>query len=129
MEPKNTERGGRTLAELTVLDWNGLVFVVPPVVLLLIASPVVTPAFAEMFASFGPESGLPAITRLVMSWWLPPLLAAVPLALVIAAATGRRPIGTRRLLGVAAFLCGAAGAALYLVGMYAPIYAIAGSVQ
>jgi hypothetical protein len=122
------ERGGR-LAELTILDWIGLVVVVPAVVFLLAAPLVVTPGFAEMFASFGSDSSLPAITRLVMSWWLPPVLAVVPVALVLAAITGRRSLGTRRLLGVVAFLCGAAGAALYLVGMYAPVYAIAGAVR
>jgi hypothetical protein len=47
MEPVRTERGGR-LAELTVLDWIGLVVVVPAVMFLLAAPLVVTPAFAEI---------------------------------------------------------------------------------
>jgi hypothetical protein len=123
----STGRGG--LAELAVLDWIGLVVVAPSVVFLLAAPLVVTPAFAAMFADFGSSSSLPAITRLAMSWWLPPVLAGVPLALVLAALTGRRPLGARRLLGVVAFLSGAAGAALYLVGMYAPVYAIAGAIR
>ena len=56
----------------------------------LLAAPlVVTPTFAATFANFGSESNLPAITRLVMSWWLPPVLAVVPVALVLAASTVR----------------------------------------
>lgn len=128
MEPERTERDGR-LAQLTVLDWIGLVSVAPAVAFLLAAPLVVTPAFAELFANFGSDSNVPAITRLVMAWWLPPALALVPAALVIAAISGQRALARRRLLGVAAFLCGAAGVALYLVGMYAPIFAIAGAVR
>jgi hypothetical protein len=128
-QPRSQEHDGGPVAKLTILDWIGLAMIVPFVVALLAAPLVVTPAFASMFAEFGSEGALPAITQLVMSWWVPTALALVPIGLTIAAITGHRSLGVRRLLGVTAFLAGLGGCVFYLVGLYAPIFEIAGAVR
>jgi hypothetical protein len=58
-----------------------------------------------------------------------PLLALVPIALALAAVTGRRALAVRRLFGVTAFLAAVGGAVGYFVGLYAPILTLAGSIQ
>lgn len=117
-----------TSERFTVLDWIGLLLTLPGVLALLTAPIAITPPFREMFINFGSEASLPGITRLVMKPWCPPLMALMPLVLAGLSASSRFSLGTRRLFGVAAFFIVLIEAAVYLAGLYWPIYDLAGSI-
>lgn len=124
-----TTQSTTTRERFSVLDWIGLLLTLPGVLVLLAAPVTVTPPFREMFSQFGSEELLPAITRLVMAPWCPPVMALGPLVLAGLSASSRFPIGKRRVFGVAAFFLVLAGAAVYLAGLYWPMYVLARSIS
>jgi hypothetical protein len=113
--------------ELTALDWiaAGLDIVIG---LSLLATPfAVTPAFLSMYEDFGPS--LPGITVFVSRSWYP--LASGFLVLILAGSglVSSAPIKTRRALLVAGFFIGLVLVGIYLWGLYAPIFELAGAIQ
>jgi hypothetical protein len=83
--------------------------------------------FAAMFEDFGSLSELPLLTRLATTTWFPLLLAAT-VAGMLGVGFGRRAPARRYWL-LGAVVLGAAGFALCLVGVYLPIFAIAGAIK
>ena len=123
-----TDRAATSMGALTALDWIGVVLVGLGASG-LVALSLVGRAFAVMYADFGATEALPVATRLALAPWCPPLLAA---ATVLVLAGGLRPsasIGQRRAWIVGAFVFSLLGFALCLVGLYLPLFALAGSVE
>ncbi len=109
----------------TVLDWIGAIVTAFAIVGLVSLS-AYGGAFRGMYADFG-DVALPALTTVVMKPFVPPLLGVVA-ALPLALAARRAPIRARRLAVVAAFVLACAFAAVCLVGLYMPMFELAGSI-
>ena len=114
-------------AVFTALDWIGAALA-GAVALALGLFPIVGRAFGGMFEDLGARAALPLLTRLATSGWFPPALA-IPAVAALALAVRPGPLGPRRGLVVGAFLLGAAGLATCLVGVYLPVFALAGAVK
>jgi MFS family permease len=111
----------------TVGDWIGTVIAGFAATGLLLF-PVVGRSFASMFRDFGDANELPALTRLAISGWFP---AALGITAVVGLGAGTRRsarLSRRRAFIVAAFIVGCVGIGLCLVGVYLPIFSIAGKV-
>jgi hypothetical protein len=118
----------RPLAEpFTSLDWIGVV-VAAFSALVLAMFPLAGEAFAVMLKDFGSADDLPVLTRLATSTWFPMALAFPVIAALLTGVRGRGPIARRRAWIVAAFVLGCAGFAVCLVGVYLPVFALAGAV-
>ena len=116
------------LSELTALDWIAVV-VVCTAALFCFQFPFLTaPRFAKMFADFG-DAKLPDITQLGMTIWFPMMVGLNPASVVFHAVSGRHTLARRRLLIVAAFGLSLAACGVLLYAMYAPVFAMAGSIQ
>jgi type II secretory pathway component PulF len=120
MEPKPEE-------DLTALDWIAAILDIVVGFSLLAVPFAVTPAFLSMFEEFGGQ--LPAITLFVARSWFPIASGFLVLALTGAGLFSRMPLKTRRALLVAAFFIGLILGAVYLWGMYAPVFELAGAIQ
>lgn len=121
-----TDPSTTKLAAFTVMDWVGVVGA-GLAVLGLLAFPMVAASFSAMYADFG-GSSLPALTNFVTLPFTPLLLASVPLGLLI---FGLRPgvsLGHRRVQVVAAFVLSWIFVAVSVVGLYLPIFEIAGAI-
>jgi len=115
---------------LSSLDWMAVGMVALTALGMLVAPAVVTPYYRSMYEDFVTElDQLPSITVFVMQIWFPLVSAMFPLALLVVALSGRRHLYLRRFLIIAAFFLGVALASLYSIGLYAPVYAIAGAVS
>jgi len=113
---------------LTAVDGIA-VFVTALLTAFLLAFPLwVAPAFEAMFRDFGAAS-VPALTRLVLSRWLPLGLAATTAVGPVLACIPAIPIAYRRGVLVAALVFGCAAVGVCLVGLYAPIFALAGAIK
>jgi hypothetical protein len=122
----DAELSRRPREPLTAFDWIG-VLASSMTVLVLLALPLWARAWERTFREFGSE--LPLLTRLVLSWWFPPLLG---LCAVLAIGQGLRPrqrIGLRRMWIAGAFAIGAFAIGVCLVGLYLPIFEIAGKIK
>ncbi len=99
------------------------------IVMLLVLPRVAAPHFEQMFRELGGE--MPALTRFVLSFWGAPVLSIIPLGCMSTALFFRRsaPIGERRILLVVAFGLTVVGSAIYLLGLYLPIFTIADQIQ
>ena len=121
-------QGARTTQSFTALDWIGASVAGFPALGLLLF-PLAGRAFASMFRDMGSPDRLPTLTRLAVSGWFPPLLG---LLVVTAGANCLRdalPLPTRRAFIIGAFLLGAVGLGLCLLGAYLPIFSIANAVK
>lgn len=112
----------------TILDWVGAV-VAGFSALGLLAFPVAGRSFATMFKDLGSPERLPALTRLAISGWFPVVLGLVVGAGVTFGVRRASALGRRRAWIVGAFVVGGVGFALCLVGVYLPIFAVAGAVK
>lgn len=99
------------------------------IVALLLLSQQVAPAQAEMFLSFGAVE-LPWVTRLVLDGWFPAGIAILAtFLLMMSLALRRLSLSRKRGLIVAAFVVAFLGAVATLIGLYLPIFAVAGAIQ
>jgi hypothetical protein len=89
--------------------------------------PIVGRRYAAMFSDFGGQ--LPTLTLLAISWWFPVLLALVDVCLLAAFAGPWLPLRSRRASIVAALLVAGVGFALCVVGLYLPIFSLAGAIK
>lgn len=111
----------------TVLDWLGTV-VAGFSALALAMFPITGRSFAGMFNDLGSRAELPLLTRLATTTWFP-LLLVIPVVTTLALGLrGRHALSTRRLWIVSAFLLGGVSFAVCLVGVYLPIFSIAGAI-
>lgn len=118
----------RRREELTALDGIAIVVVGLATAALLVFPVLVGAPTAAMFRDFGGE--LPALTHFTTSWYGPPslaIIAAIPAAL--GAGSRRSPVGARRLAIVVAFTLALFALAVCFVGVYLPIFAVAGAVS
>lgn len=113
--------------DLTALDWIAAVLTALGGLFCASFPFLAAPAFAEMFADFG--GPLPAITRLGLTLWFPLVLAAIPFTVLAVALLRRVTLGRRRALIVASFVLTVAASGLCLYSMYAPIFALAGTIR
>jgi len=111
----------------TILDWIGAL-VTGGSVFGLVGFPLVGSTYVGMYEDFGASASLPLLTRLVISGWFPPLLAATAAAPLALGLRPSRPLAQRRLWVVGAFLLGWGALGLCVVGLYLPIFALAGAV-
>lgn len=116
------------IAELTVLDWVGVVLVGLGCLFCALFPFLVAPAFARMFAELK-SAELPDITQLGLTVWFPLMLGLNPASIVFYALSGRLTLGRRRLFLVLAFLLSMAASGVLLYAMYAPIFQLAGNIQ
>ena len=117
----------RKAEDLTALDWIAAILDMVTGLALLAAPFAVTPAFMSMFEEFGGQ--LPGITLFVARSWFPIAAGFLVLALTGAGLFSRTPLKTHRALLVAAFFIGLVMGAVYLWGMYAPVFELAGAIQ
>ncbi len=116
-------------APLTALDGIG-VFLTALVAAALVAFPfVVGPRFEAMFHEFGAMDALPLLTRLVLSAWIPIGLGAATASGAVLGCVPAIPLGVRRGVLVGAFVMGCAAIAVCLVGLYLPIFLLAGAIS
>ena len=115
------------LAAFTVMDWVGVVGAGFGVLGLLVF-PLVASTFSAMYADFGAPS-LPVLTTIVTRPWLPLVLALVPSGLLVFGLRPRVSLGHRRLRVVAAFLLSWIFVGVSGVGLYLPVFAIAGAIS
>lgn len=113
--------------DLTALDWIAATLDIAVGFTLLAVPFAVTPAFISMFEEFGGQ--LPGITLFVARSWYPLASGFLVLALTGAGLFSRMPLKTRRALLVAAFFIGLVLGAVYLWGMHAPIFELAGAIS
>jgi hypothetical protein len=113
--------------DLTVLDWIG-VFLTILVGLDLLAFPVIGARYQALYADFG-SHGLPLLTRLAVSLWFPPMVGALVAAAIAVGLTRRFALRARRSLVAVAFVLGAICLALCWVGVYLPIFQLAGQIR
>lgn len=111
----------------TVLDWIGTAAVYILIAGLL-AFPLAGRSFAWMYRDFG-YTQLPRLTAWAISWWFPPLLALLPLGSVAQVFRSSIPLRGRRAFAVGAFVLALAGLALCLIGVYQPIFDLAGKIK
>lgn len=113
-------------SSFTVLDWIGALFAGVAIALLVSLS-LYAPRFRAMYADFG-DVALPTLTAIVTQPCVPPLLALVA-ALPLANAFRRTPLRSRRFWVAAAFVLACGFLAVCAIGLYMPIFAIAGTIR
>jgi hypothetical protein len=114
------------LAGFTALDWIGAATIVLLALAVMAVPFVVAPPIVSMYEEF--EAALPTITRLVITGWFAPLLAQLPLALLVVALIRRHKLSAARPLVALAFVLALACGALCWYGLYAPIFELAGAI-
>lgn len=117
----------RGTGSITVVDGIGLVFGLFGFAWSVVAVLVVAPKFAEMFADFGGE--LPAFTKLCLSPWFPFALGLMPLAVSGVGIATNAPRGSRVIFMAVAILLTLATPAVFLIGMYLPIFGISEAIR
>ena len=95
----------------------------------LLLFPIAGRSFAGMFEDLGSRANLPLLTRLATSTWFPLALALPVAASLVIGLQARRPLPRRRAWVVGAFVLGGLAFGLCVVGMYLPIFAIAGALK
>lgn len=114
--------------DLTALDRIGVALVAAAALVLFDLPLHVLPAFRGMFRDFG--GSLPAVTTLVPSPWFAPALAVAPLGLGLAAVVPPvLRLESRRRFIVAAFVADVAVIGFCIVGLYMPIFEMAGNIR
>ena len=90
--------------------------------------PIMGSTFADMFRDFG-DARLPALTRLVISGWFPPLMG---LCVALATARGIRgalPLVQRRLWILGAMVFAGLMIGVCVVGVYMPIFTLGSGIH
>jgi type II secretory pathway component PulF len=113
---------------LTALDGIGVVLDGLLAAALIAFPHVVTPRFEAMFNEFG-SGPLPVLTRLALAMWFPTALGAAPATGLVLGCIPAVPRAVRRSALVVGFVVGLFALAACLVGMYLPIYDLAGSIK
>jgi hypothetical protein len=113
---------------LTTLDRMGAVFA-GFAALALLSFPIIGRSFARMFQDFGSRERLPTLTLLAMSTWFPVSLGLIVTAMVLTGASGRLSLQVRRACIVMGFVIGGMGFALCVVGVYLPVFELAGAIK
>ena len=93
----------------------------------LFVFPLVGRSFAAIFRDFGGE--LPSLTKLAISLWFPLLLAALVGAAIAIGAHTKTSAPVRRGMLVGAWVTGGLALGACVVGLYWPIFAIAGAIK
>lgn len=109
-------------------DIIGAVLAATPIVVLLVFPLLWGRAFARLFDDLG-AAKLPLLTRIATSWWAPLAGAIAAGALLGASLRPGARTSTRRWLVVGSFLVGAACMAALFVGLYLPLFALAGNIK
>jgi hypothetical protein len=105
-----------SLARMTVFDWVGVLLVASSGLFGLAFPLFVAPVFRKMTEQMGASPiGLGAV---LLGGWLPVLVGALPLALVVLALGVRQGLGRRRVLLGLAFVLTVVEALVLLIGMY-----------
>jgi hypothetical protein len=118
----------RTDERFTGLDWLGAL-VAGFSVVSLVVFPLAGRSFARMFDDFGSRENLPLLTQWATSPW-GPIALAIPTGVALAFGLGASaPLRRRRAWIVGAVLLGCASCALCLVGLYLPIFVLAGAIR
>ena len=91
--------------------------------------PIAGRSFAGMFEDMGSRATLPLLTRLATSAWFPLVLALPVAAFLVFGRQACRPLQRRRAWVVGAFVLGGFAFGLCLVGVYLPVFAVAGAVK
>lgn len=124
LEVENAELRRR---QLTIVDWIGVLVVALGVAFLMVFPFAVADRFAAVFRELG--GPLPAVSRLVLTPWFSPAVALVPVGLLVAAFTRRPSLGVWRALVAGAFATVLVSTTVCMVGLYAPIVALAGAIK
>jgi hypothetical protein len=90
---------------------------------------VVGQSFAQMYLEFGAAGGLPLLTRLALSIPFPMSLGATTAIGPVLGCISAVPLSSRRVALVAAFLFGCAAIAVCMVGVYQPMFDLAGKIK
>lgn len=114
-------RGG----ELTAVDMVAVV-VAGLAALALAVFPFIAASFARIFRDLGGD--LPVFTRMVLVPWQP-VLALVSAGLIVFGLRAPRALRARRVAIAAAFAVAFFSFAACVVGLYLPIFAMAGSIK
>ncbi len=114
---------------LTVLDRIGIGLTVFPLAALLFFRPLAGRAFEEMFRQIGTLGGLPAITRLALTWWFPVVVGLAPLGALLRGLMAGVPVPQRRTWVIGAFFMACIGLAICVYGVYLPIFDLAGKIK
>ena len=115
-------------SELTALDGIAAVITSVAIAGLLTIPLWLAPHFAAMYQALGGE--IPLLTRAVLSPWFGPGCALLPLAsLGYALAARKATLHSRRRLIVLGFVLAAGAGALCLVGLYLPLFSLAGAIE
>jgi uncharacterized BrkB/YihY/UPF0761 family membrane protein len=88
--------------------------------------PFIAASFARVFRDLGGE--LPLFTRIVLVPWQP-VLALASAGLIVFGLRSRRPLRQRRVALASAFALAFFGFAANVIGLYLPIFALAGSIK
>lgn len=112
--------------DVPVLDWLVAGSTVALGLALIVAPVAVTPRLSSLYALHGALEGAPALSRLALSPWAPPLAAALPTAVAIYCTVTAMWPRQRRLVLLAALVVALGAAALFVRGVLTPIIAAAG---
>jgi hypothetical protein len=92
----------------------------------LVAAPVaLTPRIASLYALHGALEARSTLSRLMMSSWLPPLLAAGPMAVAIRCTVTRMTARRRRWVLAVALLLALLATLLFAQGLVSPVLSVA----
>jgi hypothetical protein len=115
--------------ELSALDGIAVVITGLQAAFLFVFPWLVGRSFQNMFADFGMASPLPLLTRLALTVWFPMTLGATTATGPVLGAIPAVPLTIRRRALIAAFVFGCAAIGACLVGLYLPIFDLAGKIK
>ena len=125
MDLSATTTTSQPRADFTALDWIAVALTIGAIAAIVAFPFTLAPMLRKMLDDFGGVQ--PALTELTLTRWFPLALALLPTATLAAALLGQSRLGVRRALVVAAFLLALATDAFLLIGMYLPIFELAGT--
>jgi hypothetical protein len=115
--------------KLGALDWL-LAGTTVALGIVLVAAPVaLTPSLSSLYALHGALESSSTLSRLMMTPWIPPLMAALPMAVAIYSTVTRMTLRRRRAVLVVALLFSIVAAVLFTRGLVAPILSVASSAE
>jgi hypothetical protein len=126
LRAEHTARPQLTDSRSATLDWIAAIAAALEAAALFVF-PLVGRSFAVVFRDLGGE--LPLLTRLAISPWFPLSLAALVGAGIAVGARTKTNAPLRRGMLVGAWVTGGLALGACLVGLYWPIFAIAGAIK